>query len=139
MKYLISVLLLLTLTSCKEYKVELSKNVNSFSCPQSENCLSSKEVGESNILYFKMMGEDESQNILNISKLVKKLDSVSIKTISKNYLHIQRDGIHLEFLANRTERKIHIRSQAAKGSLFSVDKGKKLIEEIRFKFYQNDY
>lgn len=139
MRIMTSLLVILLFISCQEYKVELSKDLNSFQCPQKDNCLSSKETGENNILYFKMMGEDESQNILNISKLVKKLDSASIKTIEKNYLHIEKDGVHVEFLANRGERKIHIRSQASKSSLTGSSNGKKLIEEIRFKFYQNDY
>jgi uncharacterized protein (DUF1499 family) len=139
MRIVSSLLVLFVLASCQEYKVELSKDLNKFQCPQKDNCLSSKDTGESNILYFKMMGEDESQNILNISKLVKKLDAVSIKTIEKNYLHVEKDGVHLEFLANRGDRKIHIRSQASKSSLTGSNNGKKLIEEIRFKFYQNDY
>ena len=139
MKKFVLITLLATLTSCKEYKVQTSSDLSQFKCPTLENCLSSLDTGENNTLHFKMMGEDESQNILNISKLLKKIDGSNIQKIDKNYIYVVNGNIHLEFLASQKERKIHLRSQASKSSLFGIDKGKKLIEEIRFKFYQNDY
>jgi len=129
----------LLLLSCKEYQVSTNNQLNTFKCSQKDNCLSSMESGEANTLHFKMLGEDESQNIMNISRLLKKVEDTRIQKIEKNYLYAINGDIHLEFLANQKERKIHIRSQVSKGSLFGASNGKKLIEQIRFKYYQNDY
>jgi len=139
MKSILIILSLITLTSCKEFEVTQSKMLGSFICKSKENCLSSKETGEKNILAFKMMGENEQQNILNISKLIRKMGDIKIVKLEGNYLYAFTERTHLEFIANQKDRKIHIRSQVSKGSIFGNDKGKKLIEEIRFKFYQNDY
>lgn len=130
---------LLLLVSCKEFAIKTSTALESFKCPQEENCLSSLNSGKSQILHFKMMGEDEIQNILNLSKLVKSLPDSRIEKLDKNYLYITKGKVHIEFMASQKERKIHIRSQVSKTGLFGEDKGKGIIEEIRFKFYQNDY
>lgn len=131
---------LLLFTSCgKEFKLKFSDKLESYKCSSQENCYSTLESGENAILPFKMMGEDESQNISNISKVIAKIEGLKIEKLQGNYLHISQDDLHIEFLAARDDREIHVKSQKAKVGLFNSNDAKKVIEDIRFKFFQNDY
>ncbi len=128
MKFLILAILL---SSCvKDYKINAVSSIGDMDCQSKENCTSS--------LPFKFLAQTPSENIEMINSAAKKYE-VQVLDKTEKYLHLKLNKTHLEFLADEQTREILIKAQLESKNLLGNESPEKLIEKIRFDFFQKNY
>ena len=140
-------LLLLILVSCQGVPPQhLGVKNNQFQpCPDKPNCVSSfpKQGEKSYIEPIKIISNVERAKE-KITKILQKNKSVTIRKIENNYIWAEYESAifrfvdDMEFLISEKDALIHLKSASRKG-YSDLGKNKEHIEEIRFKFYQNDF
>lgn len=112
-------------------------------CPETPNCLSSHYSADKEHyvepLAYKMPKDQAKKLIVSI---IKKTPSAELITNEDNYVYAEYTSALLKFVDDvefdfNQEGKVHIRSASRLGRKdFGVNS--KRIEEIKFRFYQND-
>lgn len=141
MKRLVTLLVFVLFISCsKEFVLQESSSLDNFTCPSTENCLSSQEEEKSSnyIMPFKMIAASGTENIDMIEKVLIKIGDFQIDK-DGDYLKAQSDEVQLEFIANEAKKNIAVRSQIIKQGFFSYDQGRSDIEKVRFNLFQGNF
>ncbi|EQC45621.1 hypothetical protein [Bacteriovorax sp. Seq25_V] len=123
--------LALLLSSCvKTYNISGGSSLADMDCQEKENCVSG--------MPFKYLAPSTEENIDMIEKASKKYEVVII-TKNENYLHLKKNQIHLEFFADPQTKEVLVKGQLEQKKLLGNDSPEKLIEKIRFDFFQKNF
>lgn len=112
-------------------------------CPDKPNCVTSFKHDEEHFLEPIEIVSNKERAHLKITGILTKNSSAKIITSSPDYIHAEFTSAIFKFIDDvefyfGVDKKVHFRSASRKGHS-DLGANKKRIEDIRFKFQQNDF
>lgn len=139
--YLIAIVFAL-FTSCtsKLPPVLIAKNLSELTCPSlDDNCFSSFNNPPS-FSKFKLIGNDIPDNLSSLEKIANKY-FFNIENKNDSSISFSNESFFFEFFISDSNQEFIIRVQRNSSSLISFmnEDPRKLIEKIKFDFFQKNY
>ncbi len=116
-----------------------------YPCPLKKKCVSSTQNAEDKDHFIHAMAVegDYSLAFQKIQKIAAKKAEFKLQTLHPNFLQFEHTSgmfsiIHdVEFFYSQAQNVIHIRAQS-RGKIPDFGKSRAILEEIKFKYFQND-